>query len=67
MKHTILYNKMPLTDNMSRWQCTICGYIYDENEGDPESGIEPGTEFNDLPEDWECPICGAAKEDFEPL
>lgn len=58
---------MPLTDDMSRWQCTVCGYIYDEIEGDPESGIEPGTEFKDLPEDWECPICGAAKEDFEPL
>ncbi|MFP3950652.1 MAG: rubredoxin [Candidatus Bathyarchaeia archaeon] len=52
---------------MSRWQCTVCGYIYDPDEGDPESGVDPGTEFGDLPESWECPICGAPKEDFEPL
>ncbi|MHA1743844.1 MAG: rubredoxin [Candidatus Heimdallarchaeota archaeon] len=50
---------------MQRYECTICGYIYDPGKGDPDSGIAPGTAFEDLPEDWVCPICGAGKEDFE--
>ena len=44
--------------------CELCGYEYDPTEGDEENGIEPGTEFEDLPEDWTCPMCGATKEDF---
>lgn len=44
--------------------CELCGYEYDPTEGDPENGIEPGTEFEDLPADWVCPLCGAGKEDF---
>ncbi|MDY3862623.1 MAG: rubredoxin [Eubacteriales bacterium] len=44
--------------------CELCGYEYDPAEGDPENGIEPGTEFEDLPADWVCPLCGAGKEDF---
>lgn len=44
--------------------CELCGYEYDPTEGDPENGIEPGTEFEDLPEGWTCPLCGATKEDF---
>jgi rubredoxin len=52
---------------MSKWQCTVCGYIYDPAEGDPQSGVAPGTSFEDLPEDWVCPICGASKEDFEKI
>ena len=47
------------------WICTICGYEYDPEVGDPDNGIEPGTAFEDLPEDWVCPLCGAGKEDFE--
>lgn len=52
---------------MDRWECTICGYIYNPEEGDPENGIAPGTSFEDLPDDWECPECGASKEEFEKL
>lgn len=52
---------------MSRYKCIVCGYIYDPEEGDEDSGIEPGTPFEDLSEDWVCPICGATKEMFEPI
>jgi rubredoxin len=50
---------------MDKWVCTVCGYVYDPEVGDPEAGIEPGTAFEDLPEDWACPLCGAAKGQFE--
>ena len=50
---------------MDRYVCKVCGYVYDPMKGDPENGIEPGTSFNDLPESWVCPVCGAGKEDFE--
>lgn len=50
---------------MSRYECTICGYVYDESMGIPEVGIAPGTKWEDLPDDWECPLCGAPKSDFE--
>lgn len=50
-----------------RYICYGCGHIYVESEGDPDSGIAPGTAFADLPEDWECPFCGAAKSQFELL
>ncbi|BDV01046.1 rubredoxin [Thermodesulfomicrobium sp. WS] len=49
---------------MSKYVCTLCGYVYDPAKGDPDSGIAPGTAFEDLPEDWECPVCGASKADF---
>lgn len=49
------------------YECGICGYIYDPAMGDPEAGIEPGTPFEDLPDDWECPVCGAPKEEFNPI
>jgi rubredoxin len=52
---------------ISKWECTVCGYVYDPEVGDPDSGIEPGTAFEDLPEDWVCPECGVGKEDFEQL
>jgi len=52
---------------MQKYICTACDYIYDPALGDPDSGIEPGTAFEDLPEDWECPDCGVNKEDFEPF
>ncbi|HWQ19384.1 MAG TPA: rubredoxin [Methanotrichaceae archaeon] len=48
-----------------KYQCTVCGYIYDPDIGDPDSGIKPGTAFEDLPKDWVCPSCGASKEDFK--
>ena len=50
---------------MEKYRCRICGYIYDPELGDPESDIEPGTPFEKLPEDWECPVCGASKDEFE--
>ncbi len=51
---------------MQKFRCMLCNYIYDPELGDPDAGIEPGTAFEDLPEDWVCPLCGAGKEDFEP-
>jgi rubredoxin len=50
---------------MEKWECTACGYIYDPGVGDPGSGIQPGTRFEDLPEDWVCPQCGVGKEFFQ--
>lgn len=52
---------------MQQWRCTICGYVYDPVEGDPENGITPGTPFQLLPDSWECPCCGVAKALFEPI
>lgn len=48
-----------------KYVCTVCGYVYDENEGIFEDGIAPGTLFADLPEDWCCPVCGVPKSEFE--
>lgn len=48
-----------------KWQCLVCGLIYDETEGMPEEGIEPGTAWADIPDDWECPDCGVRKESFQ--
>ena len=50
---------------MEKWTCVVCGYVYDEAVGDPDSGIAPGTKFEDLPDDWVCPVCGVGKEDFQ--
>ena len=47
-----------------KYVCEVCGYIYDPNKGDPDNGVPPGTRFEDLPDDWVCPICGASKEAF---
>jgi rubredoxin len=52
-------------DRMDRYVCSVCGYVYDPAEGDPDNGIEPGTKFEDLPDDWTCPVCGAEKDQFE--
>jgi rubredoxin len=50
---------------MKKWQCIVCGYLYDESAGDPEHGIQAGTRWEDVPADWACPECGVAKSDFE--
>ena len=50
---------------MDKWECLACGYIYDPSVGDPDSGIEPGTPFEALPDDWLCPDCGVSKDMFE--
>ena len=52
---------------MKKYKCLMCGYIYDLEVGDPDSGVEAGTAFEDLPEDWVCPECGAGKDEFEPI
>jgi rubredoxin len=52
---------------MTKWECTVCGYIYDPELGDPDEGIAPGTPFADIPGDWVCPDCGATKDDFVEL
>jgi len=49
-----------------KYICTVCDYIYDPAVGDPDSGVPPGTPFEALPDDWECPDCGVKKENFEP-
>ena len=50
---------------MKKYKCEVCGYIYDPEMGDPDNGVAPGTAFEDLPEDWVCPLCGEGKEVFE--
>ena len=50
-----------------RWICMICNHVYDPAEGDPETGIPPGTPFEALPDDWQCPECGVSKDMYEPL
>jgi len=53
--------------NMKKYKCLLCGYIYDPAVGDPENGVEAGTAFEDLPDGWVCPECGAGKDEFEPV
>ena len=52
---------------MKKYKCTVCEYIYDPEKGDPDSGVQPGTSFKDLPDNWICPVCGAEKDLFEPV
>lgn len=52
---------------MVKYQCTVCGYIYDEDDGDPESDILPGTRWENLPDEWVCPVCGTVKNEFEKI
>jgi len=52
---------------MAKYECTVCGYVYDPELGDPDGDIQPGTPFEELPDDWVCPVCGASKDEFEKL
>lgn len=52
---------------MQKWICVVCDYIYDPEVGDPTQDVPPGTAFEDLPEDWECPDCGVGKDEFIPV
>lgn len=52
--------------SMSKYVCNVCGYVYDPAEGDPDNGVSAGTAFEDVPEDWVCPVCGATKDNFSP-
>ena len=49
---------------MKKYICDVCGYIYDPETGDPDNGVDPGTSFENIPDDWVCPLCGVGKEDF---
>ncbi len=51
---------------MEKWVCVPCGYVYDPEVGDPDGGVEPGTPFDEIPDDWVCPVCGVDKTLFEP-
>ena len=57
-------SKMQGDGKMQKYICEVCGYIYDPVAGDPDGGIEPNTPFEDIPDDWVCPVCGAAKSQF---
>lgn len=52
---------------MSKWRCIVCAYVYDPVEGDPDNGVAPGTPFEQIPEDWVCPLCSAGKDEFEEI
>ena len=52
---------------MAKYKCAVCDYIYDESKGDPEHGVKPGTKFDDLPDDWSCPVCGVPKSMFKKI
>ncbi len=52
---------------MDKYQCSVCGYVYDPAVGDPDGDIAPGTSFADLPEDWVCPDCGVGTDEFEKI
>ena len=54
-----------MVQELKTWICLICGHIYDEAQGDPAHGVAPGTRWADVPEDYQCPDCGASKSDFE--
>ncbi len=59
-----LLKKKDTASGFKKFKCTVCGYVYDEEAGDPSNGNAPGTAFADLPDDWICPVCGTEKEDF---
>ena len=50
---------------MAKHECKVCGYVYDVEEGDRENGVAPGTAFEDIPDDWVCPLCGVGKDMFQ--
>ncbi len=49
---------------MKKYECAVCGYLYDEEQGEPDNGFAPGTKFEDLPDDYACPLCAVGKEEF---
>jgi rubredoxin len=58
--------KILRSDKMKKYVCGVCGYVYDPAKGDKDGGVAPGTPFEKLPDDWSCPVCGAAKSEFTP-
>jgi rubredoxin len=65
MVHEDILNTYRRRISMDKYECSVCGYVYDPEAGDPDNGVEPGTSFESLPDDWSCPICGASKDQFE--
>jgi flavin reductase (DIM6/NTAB) family NADH-FMN oxidoreductase RutF/rubredoxin len=59
--------KTEAAPKMAKYKCSVCGYVYDPELGDPDGGIKPGTPFEKLPDDWVCPVCGASKDQFEKI
>jgi rubredoxin len=59
-----LFNPIKYRKIMKKYVCDVCGYVYDPAKGDPDNGVAPGTAFEDLPEDWVCPDCGAEQDQF---
>lgn len=59
--------KREAISKMAKYKCSVCGWIYDPQLGDPDGGIAPGTPFEKIPDNWQCPVCGAAKSDFEKM
>jgi len=62
---TILNDRKERRWKMAKYKCTVCGYVYNPENGDPDSDIKPDTPFEELPDDWVCPVCGASKDQFE--
>ena len=62
----IAWETIPEVLKMDKYVCNMCGYVYDPEKGDPENGVDPGTSFEDLPDDWVCPECGVGKDEFSP-
>lgn len=56
-----------LTQSAPKYECDVCSYVYDPVKGDPDGGIPPGTAWEDIPDDWVCPVCGAGKNEFTPI
>lgn len=54
-------------EKMDKYECKVCGWVYDPDKGDPDNGVDPGTKFEDLPDNWVCPVCGASKSDFKKM
>ncbi len=67
LKYSSHLNNLNKDMEYRKYICIVCGWIYDEAEGCEEDGLAPGTRFEDIPDDWECPDCGVTKEDFELL
>lgn len=67
LEKAVIGNDAKTKNKPMKYQCKVCGYIYDPEEGDPHSGIAPGTAFEDIPDDWTCPVCGVTKKDFVPI
>jgi rubredoxin len=64
-QHSLLEKMILMERGMEKYICAVCGYVYDPEKGDPDSGVVPGTPFEQLPDDWVCPVCGAGKDQFE--